>query len=69
MRTSRDREFERSGVNLLCYIEKKKWDQSFTSRDRSSSQRESPVELSTKFVCKVASKKKTGKKVLIGEFI
>ena len=23
LRTSRDREFERSGVNLLCYIEKK----------------------------------------------
>ena len=24
LRTSRDREFEWSGVNLLCYIEKKK---------------------------------------------
>ena len=23
LRTSRDREFERSGVNLLCYIEKR----------------------------------------------
>ena len=34
LRTSRDREFEKSGVNLLSYIEKKNQDHSFTLRDR-----------------------------------
>ena len=45
LRTSRDREFEKSGVNLLSYynIEKKNRDRNFTSRDLSSSHQESPV--------------------------
>ena len=47
LRTSRDREFERSGVNLLCYIEKRKGTVVFL-RDRELREigvllRESPV--------------------------